>query len=399
MRIYNPQRIQLFWCLHSNRILKITILIMFVVSILWLGYEFWRLLWENEALWPTSPTGAVDLKRRYLEVHNVFSHEENSYPYPPASYSIFWLFTGWLDFTTVRREWAIIYILSLVWLIYLIVKESYASNLTKIIFVALLPLSMYATGATIGNGQLIIQILPLIIYSVLLLKRSDSTFKLDLLVSILFLLALAKPNISAPFMWIIIFIPGRFRPALLIIIGYITLTAITLRFSDIEFFMNLQTIENSATWASQYRYLDIPNLLLRFGLKEWIFPVTLILLFALGLWIYLYRKLDVWLLMSVCALTSKFLIYHRWYDDLLVLLPLICLFRISQRNHNSDEIRVLSGLLIAISVPLIIAPGGLYLFPYPLNAIYSFSQSVFWIIVLIFLIYIAKREKTMQIPR
>ena len=84
---------------------------MFVVSILWLGYEFQRLLWENEPLWPTSLPGAVDLKIRYLEVHNVFSHEENSYPYSPASYSIFWLFTGWLDFTTVSREWAILYLL------------------------------------------------------------------------------------------------------------------------------------------------------------------------------------------------------------------------------------------------------------------------------------------------
>ena len=46
-------------------------------------------------------------------------------------------------------------------------------------FVALLPCSMYATGATFGNGQLVVLLLPLLIGSLLLLDRTEPSWRSD----------------------------------------------------------------------------------------------------------------------------------------------------------------------------------------------------------------------------
>jgi len=55
------------------------------VSIAWLGYQFWRLLWQQDPIWPTSPRGAVDLNLRYKELHNWFAGEPVPRVYPPAA--------------------------------------------------------------------------------------------------------------------------------------------------------------------------------------------------------------------------------------------------------------------------------------------------------------------------
>jgi hypothetical protein len=43
-----------------------------------------------------------------------------------------------------------------------------------------------------------------------------------------------------------------------------------------------------------------------------------------------------WLLLGVTALVARFWTYHRWYDDLLILLPMIALFRIAQQRPSAD---------------------------------------------------------------
>jgi hypothetical protein len=351
-------------------------------------------------------------------------------PYPPASYVILWPLLGWLPFTPVKWLWGAITFAMLAWLVHIVIKESRANTILERLFVGLMPLSMYATGATIGNGQLIINILPLLLAGLLILHKGNYTFREELFAVALLLIPLVKPNASAPFFCIALFVPGRVRPALLIVIGYLALTFFAFYFqSSPEVIPSIpqQTLETpvakpsvspeatpkldiltqlrdllilptwSAGWGNTYRYSDLPILLITLGLQNWIIPVTLLILAAQTLWTYKYRHEDIWLLMGVAALVARFWTYHRWYDDLLILLPMVALFRIAKMGSSVKGRDVLACVLLAITLLSTLAPGGLYLFPKPLNSLYAIGQSIVWIMVLVFLLYYARYEKNLKI--
>ena len=113
---------------------------------------------------------------------------------------------------------------ALVWLVRIVVRESGAATRLERAFVALIPLSMYATGATIGNGQLTVHILPALLTGLLLLSQKRSGWGRDALAAALILLSLVKPAVSIPFFWIVLFVPGRLRPAILVTFGYVAVT-------------------------------------------------------------------------------------------------------------------------------------------------------------------------------
>ena len=198
--------------------------VMTIFMVLKLGTEFYRLVLEDNFI------GAIDLKQRYADVHNWFSgnnvyiNKGVSGTYPPASYVILWPLLGWLSFTAPRWFWAVSTLVALIGSTYLIEKESHANKGLERYFVALMLLSMNATGVTIGNGQLVLHFLPLLLAGLLLLRRKNATWGMDIGIAVLFLASLVKPNIAAPFFWIIIFVPGRLRPAVLIATGYVAIT-------------------------------------------------------------------------------------------------------------------------------------------------------------------------------
>ena len=139
-------------------LLRLAIAVMAVVALAWLGYEFWRLLCESPPIWPTSPSGAVDLKDRHAEVRLWFSGQpvyavKHSAMYPPATYVMLWPLVGWLPLMPTRLLWAITTLAALAWLIYLLLRESGAETPLERLFVALMPLAIYATGATIEIGR------------------------------------------------------------------------------------------------------------------------------------------------------------------------------------------------------------------------------------------------------
>ena len=64
---------------------------------------------------------------------------------------------------------------------------------------ALLLLSMNATGVAIGNGQMILHVLPLLLAAVLFVQTQPAGWRRDALAAACFLGALINPNLSAPF--------------------------------------------------------------------------------------------------------------------------------------------------------------------------------------------------------
>ena len=380
--------------------MRIAIAVMTVAALVWLGYEFWRLVSQSRPVWHSSPSGAIDLKLRHIEVGRWFSgkpvySELASAAYPPASYVILWPFVGWLEFTTARWLWACTSVLALVWLVYLVVKESTANTPLERVFVALVPLSMYATGATIGNGQLIVHLLPMLLAGVLMLHRKQPGLYRDIAAVALILLTFVKPNVAALVFWIVAFVPGRPLPAFLLLIGYFVLTILGSLFQPLhELLLLPNVLSGSVEWGAEDRYADIAIWLANLGLVEWIIPVTLFVMLVFGLWTYRHRQSDIWLILGVTALVTRFLTYHRWYDDLLILLPMVSLFRQAKGVMSPDGSNVTAGVLFATTLLAMLAPGGLYLFPSPWNSAYAVCQAILWGIVLVFLLDQTRRDKT-----
>jgi hypothetical protein len=123
------------------------------------------------------------------------------------------------------------------------------------------------------------------------------------------------------------------------------------------------------------------------GMGKWIFLVSLLAFSGLGFWTYIHRSVDLWLILGVTAILARFWTYHRWYDDLLIVLPMVALFRIAKNEANAQGHGVLAAVLLGITLLFMLAPGGLYLLPKPWNIIYTKIQIGIWIILLVFLLY------------
>lgn len=107
--------------------------------------------------------------------------------------------------------------------------------------------------------------------------------------------------------------------------------------------------------------------------------------FGLGLWTYLHRSHDLWLLAGVTSLVARFRTYESWYDGLLVGVPMIALLRIPKFGGSPKADDWVAGVLFASTLLTLMAPGGLYLFPRPWNQVYVAGQTLVWVAVLVFL--------------
>ena len=248
---------------------------MAVAAVVWLSYEFWRLLWGSAPIWPTSPTGAVDLKLLHRLVHDWFAgrpvyQELASGVYPPATYVLLWPLLGWLKIDPARWLWGLTTIIALAALIVLLVRESGAEGPLERTFVALIPCSIYATGAAIGNGQLIVHILPLLLAGLLVLGREHRGWREDLIASALLVATMVKPPVSAPFLWLVLFLPRSWRPILLVGIGYALLTLFAVSFQDaslIELFRDWSARSTAAAVTGGYG--NVANLHVWLGIWVW----------------------------------------------------------------------------------------------------------------------------------
>jgi hypothetical protein len=338
-----------------------------------------------------------DEVQRWFSGRPVYS-ELNTAVYPPASYVLLWPLLGWLAVSPARWLWAVATVAALSWLIYLLIQESGAETPLERVFVALIPLAIYPTGATIGNGQLIVLLLPTLVAALVRLRRQRG-WREDLLVAVLILITLVKPSISVPFFWILLFVPSTPRPAALVSLGYLLLTLFAVTFQNPSLPTLLRDwLARVSILAMTGGYADLHSLLATLRLDNWSLFASSLVLSALGVWIYLHRKKDIWLLLGVTALVARSWTYHGWYDDLLILLPMVALFRVAKRAPVVKE-GVIAGALFAITLLVMLAPGGLFLFPPPWNTLYMVGQIIVWIIGLIFLLALAQREKrSTQMP-
>lgn len=371
-----------------------------------LGDEMARLVWRSGA------TAAIDLTLRHAEVqawfHGVAVYRAMPAPtYPPASYALLWPFLGWMSLPAARWFWAITTVVALVTVTWLIVRETGATGVWERALAALLLLAMNQTGVVVGNGQLTLHVLAPLVAGLLLIHRGSGTWGEDLVASACVTFALVKIALAAPFLWLVVFAPQheapnriwswRLRPALLVAVGYVTITLFAASFQDASLATQLRE------WLYVVRvvsdeggdYANVSAWLTSAGLGRLTPVVSLVIFLALGVWLYRYRLVDLWIQLGVIAIVTRFWAYHRLYDDVLVVLALVALFRIAtgvvgaQDVPNADAPHALrqSGAtaLIATCMIFMLLPARLGTAPRPWSQMFDVSHTASWLAILVFL--------------
>ena len=362
--------------------------------------------------------------------------------YPPATQVILWPLLGWLPMMSARWLWLLATVVFLSLLVFLFVKISGARDWPERLFIGLVPLAAYATSSTIGNGQLTIFVIVLILAGFILLQHQGLGF--DFVAAILFTLALVKPTLGAPFIWIVLFLPRRKRPILFIITMYLGLTLFASSFQD-EPLVDLtwswlqRAAEGVAYGAQDHGYANQSSWLLErtqdnnetaqvltdrlqgspvqnpngnflsnylrrgqlFIAKNSLTSIPTIMIFLLlGVMSFLIRFKNVWLQIGIIAIISRFAVYHGGYDDLLILLALIPLFHIFIDFQKTDQTRFFAGMLFVVgSLSLVIKDEYLGFYIHSSTAAFSFRQTLIWLVLLLFLIFQAWQEKNQKSKR
>ncbi len=378
------------WYLNrSKSLFKIAIVLMSFLAVSRLAYQFWRLLMDQNR------NGAIDLRIAHQWVNLWFGGKPlDKVVLLPATYTMLWPFTGWLSFESARWLWAILYIISVAWLLRIVIGETGIKKREEILFSVLFILSIYPTGITIGNGQVILFLLPAILTAVLLERKRERSLGRDTVVSLLLLFSLLKITVTAPFFLILLISQRAFRPLIIAASGYIILTYVAISYRDSGLIETLRVwVENSSQLAATGGYSHLHIWLGKLGLNNLILPSSLGSFIALGLYLYGFRKTDIWIQLGVAAIVARLWTYHGLYDDLLILVPIIAIFRIIKSRQLSRREGIAADVLLLTSGLGFLIPGFFLQLPFPIGTLFRTGQPIIWISMLIFLIYRSYKTK------
>lgn len=347
-----------------------------------LAYQLWRLLLD------TGSNGALDLRMLNEWTAFWFRGEPLAvYNLLPGTYPLLWPLTGWLSFGESRWLWLVLYIISYFWLLRLIKSGAGLRERKENLFAALFLLAAYPTSIVVGNGQLTLFVIPAVLTAILLGQDRPGPGR-EAAITVLLLFSAIKLPISAPFFLVAFIYVRAYRPVVLAIGGYILLTLLAVHFRSDGLLINIEMwIRDSSRLAALGGYGNIHKWLSAAGLSDFILPASFALLIALAAWLYLYRRTDVWIALGVTAIAARLWTYHRLYDDLLIIIPVIALFRIFRSGSLSSLERTAAASLLFISWLALLSPGFFLQLGPPLGTIFRTGQVTVWLLLLGFLLY------------
>lgn len=383
--------VRALWVRHATRLMGIALVLLTVFAVLKLGDELRRMIWDFE-------TGSsYDLKGFYQQV-SVWFAGRSIYAefimtvYPPATLVMWYPFLGWLQLDQVRWLWTAAIAGALAWSVHLLIKYSGAETRAERILVALLLLAMNATGVVYGTGQWILYMIPFLLIGLFSLQQPVS-WRRDIIVAVCLTLTLIKPNISAPFFWLVLFSSGGWRILAVTAAGYTALTLFAVSFQTTPLPVLIsQWLGQISSIAATQGYGNISIWVSNLGFGQWALFISLLALIAAGIWTFKHRDADLWLLLGVLAITARMWTYHEHADDVLILFPMIALFRIAKLGKNIHGDDVMAGLLLAATIFMMLLPAQLRFAPWPQNFPYTIGHPLIWIIVLIFLVRYTQGE-------
>jgi hypothetical protein len=114
----------------------------------------------------------------------------------------------------------------------------------------------------------------------------------------------------------------------------------------------------------------------------------------LGVWLCYHRQADFWILVGITGLVARFWFYHAVYDDVLIILPMIALFRIAKHSAASEERGLLAGILLAVNIVTMLFLARWQYLPSPWHLIFTGGHALVWLADLIFLLDSARQTQS-----
>lgn len=416
---------------HRNKILLLALIPMIAASAYRMSFEFHRLLIAEGRL------GAIDLELRYdetqtwLDGESVYEHYYSAV-YPPASYLMMAPFLGHDSYVFVRWLWGFTIIAALAVLIAVLTRVFQTTSWIERAYVLFLVLGIYATGPTIGNGQLTIHVMAALALAILLSAR-ESRGPMNLVItSAVFVVALIKPTVAAPFFLVYVFAPGKFRYAVCVGALYAVLALVASTFQEGNVIENhrfwMQRGLEGAAFGSQgggggvgdfgeasegehgehgegyskdeflpvgvgLGYASLHDWLGARGHSDWDMAGTLVVLVMLAIWIFFHRRADLWVIVGVTAIVSRFWTYHLVYDDMLLLFSVAALYRIAYDEEAWVGIRLASIVMMGVYTVVALVPASMRLMHAPWGDMFKDMQGVTWLAILVVLCVYAWRNR------
>lgn len=345
--------------------------------------------------------GAIDL-RYYFDWTQAWGDGINVYgradrpEYPPASLVLLFPLTGWLDWAATRVLWGVLSSLGIAVLIVITLRASAAVAWRQQMAVALIVLSNNGVGTALGNGQLILLVLPVVLGAALIARHRAHTVWTDTLVALLVTVASVKPHLALPFVWVILIQPHNLRWRALGLAGtmYLGLTLVGAAWVSAPAWTLLaQAIRHGTMTAAGALDPNLQFLVAKAGVPELMLPLSVMLLTLLGAWVWRHRAIDIWYQLAVCALVARLYVYHRVYDDVLLLLVEVALWQLS-RGAPSAPVRQAAWLLLVTHVLILIAPGTVKALPHWAYIAIGLMQGSLWIITLGWLVSLAETSRS-----
>lgn len=383
---------------HKLTVLSISIAVISLITFLKIFDEFYRLVFIE------TPNGAIDLRVLKRGIGLWFENrpiiqELKSAVYPPASYAMLWPFIGWMKFPFSRIIMACSLILILILFSKFSLKHSLSKSTEASAIALLIPLCLNATGVVIGNGQLTIHLLLMILIAIFMLKNNKNYLSKEILISILIVFSLIKPSLTAPFIWLVLFIFPNHRVILMTILLYFVITFVSYYFRETEInevvkitkqaYHNIiwGTISGSDTGG----YANLHSLFSYIGIERFNIIGSFLLSLIFGIWVFLNKKADLWLLLAVTALFSRFWMYHRVYDDFLLAIPMISLIRIINTETIKKSIHQMSLILFILTILAMMIPASLQ-FISPYSFIFIWGHTILWLVLIVYFIILIKNN-------
>jgi hypothetical protein len=352
-----------------------------------LGLELQRLLFE--------PGGPIDLllyRRLILEwFQGVEIYGSPEAVHPPALFLLLRPIYGWLSADGTRWLYLLTTLpVSAAFAAILLHEASPARRLDHALLATLI-VACYPAAITIGTGQITLYVMLATLSGLLLVLRRPPGAARDALATGLFLVALIKPNLAVPFFWVIAFRPGSARPVALALLAYLAATAASIALHGTA----LDGVgELLARWYSTgeggYATTGYGNLHFWLGeleLEAWVFPVSGLVFALQGAWTWRHRDADPWVLIGVAAIVARVWAYHRVYDDLLLVFPLIALYRLARIDPPARAAGALFALgCIALAAPIT-----------PILERASWALVALWLAQLVFLLRQARVQRGVSV--
>lgn len=381
-----------FWDRYQKPLL-LTAIVLTAIAALWRVPNELRYL-----LLPGEGHEVVDLRARFDETRAWFTSpgfyeysardDTGGFDYPPASYLMFWPLLGWLPFSVVRVLWAAICLGGAAGIAWISVRASRPRAPRTALLLALIPFGGYALGATLRVGQLTFFALALLLLAFDLMQRPRNNRGMGLAAGLLMAAALIKPTLTAPLIMVVMLLPGGLLSAACCILAYFILSMAAAAFRPESLFtLARQWTESAGSLESHY--LDGQTNIYRWlslaGLESWILLTSVLSLLIFAAWTLIHRRADFWTLIGAGAIVTRFLTYHRLYDDALILLPLISLLRIASRSEPPGGLSRGAGFLFFLNWAALLSPGSIINEPGPLRPVAEAAQTVIWLATLAFL--------------